>query len=200
MKSNKLIAFAEDFVSFVLENIELSKIRNIILFGSVARGEASRNSDVDIFFDTNFNLNKKLNDLKDNFYDSVKYKNYWELMEVKNEISLNVGNLNKWDLKSSVIANGIVLYGPYKEMPEKVKHKVLFVWENVKPESSRVMLNKKIFGYTHGGKFYKGILELYGGVKLGKGSIMVPIEYSKKFKDVLKKYGANAKIKKVMEY
>ena len=45
----KLIAYAEDFISFLLEklNKESDKIKQIILFGSVARDEDSKNSDID---------------------------------------------------------------------------------------------------------------------------------------------------------
>ena len=52
--SPKLIAYALDFSSFLIQKIrEKEKIKNIILFGSVARDEASEESDVDLFIDIN---------------------------------------------------------------------------------------------------------------------------------------------------
>lgn len=200
MKSNKLIAFAEDFASFLIEKTDITKIRNIILFGSVAREEAAKDSDVDIFIDTIFNINEAILKIKESFYDSTKYRNYWELMGIKNEIKLSIGDLAKWELKPSILADGIMLYGKYKEMPEKAEYRTVIAWENIKPESARVMINKKIFGYKQAGKFYKGVLQECGGNKLGKGCILVPIEYSKKIRNILKKYKASAKIKNIIEY
>ncbi|MBI2137532.1 nucleotidyltransferase domain-containing protein, partial [Candidatus Woesearchaeota archaeon] len=41
-----------DVASFLVQKVsEREKIRNIILFGSVARGEADKTSDVDLFVD-----------------------------------------------------------------------------------------------------------------------------------------------------
>jgi len=51
MKS-KLIAYAMDFASFLIQKIKnIDNINNIILFGSVAREEADKTSDIDIFID-----------------------------------------------------------------------------------------------------------------------------------------------------
>ena len=47
----KLIAYAADFVSFLLERLGETDIviNQIILFGSVSRAEAQKDSDVDIY-------------------------------------------------------------------------------------------------------------------------------------------------------
>lgn len=47
----KFKAYASYFVSYLLNNLGDSDINKIILFGSVARGEISKDSDVDIFID-----------------------------------------------------------------------------------------------------------------------------------------------------
>ena len=52
-KYKELIAYESSFISFILGKIE---VEEIILFGSVARGEADKNSDVDLFFNV---LNKE---------------------------------------------------------------------------------------------------------------------------------------------
>ena len=44
----ELIAYASAFVSFVMPKVDVDEI---ILFGSVARNEADKKSDVDLFFD-----------------------------------------------------------------------------------------------------------------------------------------------------
>ena len=114
MKSNSLKAFAVDFVSFLIQHLDsLEGIRNIILFGSIARGDFDKDSDIDIFIDTK---DKKITTDKivSDFYQSQKYLKYWKLLGIENTINCKVGNLDKWELKRSIISNGIVLYGKYK--------------------------------------------------------------------------------------
>ncbi|MBU2639878.1 MAG: nucleotidyltransferase domain-containing protein [Nanoarchaeota archaeon] len=202
---NKLIAFSMDFASFLIQKTKnKDKIKNIILFGSVAREEANENSDIDIFIDLtkeDKKTEKEIANLLTYFLDSTKYKNYWKLLEIENEIKLTIGELNKWnDLKSSILSNGILLYGKFKTDIKKGEHKIFFIWENIKPNSKRVLFNKQIFGYNQGKKFYKGMLQKYDGERLGKGCIIVPLEYSNIFNNIFKKCKITVKIKKVLEY
>lgn len=203
MKNNILIPFAMDFTSFVLERSKREKIKRIILFGSVARSEYDEESDVDIFvdvFDDN-TLKKELEKIKSEYLKSKRYEDYWLLKDVKNEIKLTIGNLDKWKkLKNSIISNGLILYGKFEEMPEEAQHKTLFAWENIKPESKRVMLMKKLFGYSKGDKKYEGLLEKYKGERLGKGIITLPSSAADKFHQLFKKMKVTVRIKKIMEY
>ena len=204
MKS-ELIAYAIDFVSFLIQKIkEKSEIKQIILFGSVSREEAQSNSDIDIFIDVikeDKSLEKKIEKILDNFKESTKYKNYWKPLGIENEISLKIGQLEKWpELKSSIIANGIILYGKFKQKIKEGKHKTFFIWENVAPNSKRVLLNKQLLGYKQRGKFYQGILQKYQGERMGKGCILTPLEHALKFHQLFKKYRITVKIKKVLEY
>lgn len=204
MKS-KLIAYAMDFASFLVQKIDnVEIIRNIILFGSVSRWESDKNSDIDIFIDV-INEDKKLeNKIKkdlNEFLESTKYKNYWKLLGIENEIKLTIGNLDKWEeLKSSIIANGILLYGKFKTEIKEGNHKVFFIWENIKPNSKRVLFNKQLFGYKQNEKYYKGLVTKYQGEKLGKGCIVVPLENYNVIHNIFKKYKIAVKIKKVLEY
>ena len=52
----------------------------------------------------------------------------------------------------------------------------------------------KIYGFSIKGKRYKGFLEGSGGLKLGKSSILIPIESREEFIKLAKKYKVNAKI------
>jgi len=202
---SKLIAYAMDSASFLIQKIkEKEKIRNIILFGSVAREEAEKTSDVDIFVDIvkeNVKIEKELNKILRDFVDSSKYKNYWKLLGIENEIKLTIGRLDKWkELKSSIIANGIVLYGKFKPSIKEGKHKTFLIWENVKPNSKRVLFNKQLFGHKQQGKIYQGLLQKYEGKRLGKGCINIPLEHFNVFHSLFKKYKISVKIKKVLEY
>ena len=204
MNSN-LISYALDFASFLMQNISnKEKIRNIVLFGSVAREEADKESDIDIFIDIvkeNKETENEIQKILNKFENSTKFKNYWKLLNIKNEIKLMIGELDKWtDLKPSIIANGVSLYGKFKLEIKDGKHKVFFIWENVKPNSKRVLFNKQLFGYKQNQKFYKGLLQKYKAEKLGKGCIIVDLEYSNIFHRLFKKYKITVKIKSILDY
>lgn len=134
------------------------------------------------------------------FFDSAKFKNYWKLFGVENEIHLAVGNLNKWKLKDTMLGNAIVLYQRFAPRLENGKSKIILYWENIKPESKRVFLNKKIFGYNYYGKKYLGILEKYKGKKVGRGVIIFDAEYLKFFLDVFHSFKIPVEIMRVFEY
>ncbi|MBI2579966.1 MAG: nucleotidyltransferase domain-containing protein [Candidatus Aenigmarchaeota archaeon] len=199
----ELLAYAMDFVSFVVSKLgkDSDKIKSVMLFGSVSRGEATKKSDIDIFVDV-FGKEKTMEEgikkIGEEFYKSVKFTRYWKLIGIENEIKPVIGKLDEWkDLKSSIFANGIILYGKYKEVPDKPKGIVL-LWENIKPQSRRVSINKQIFGYKHYRKKYSGLLEKYNGMKLAKGAIEIPIESYPAFMKIFRKYKISVKIKYVM--
>lgn len=203
--ASKLVSYAMDFASFLVQKTKFNdKIKNIVLFGSAARGEASADSDIDIFVDV-IEENKKLEeDIKkclEDFLGSAKYTHYWKMLDVKNEIKLTIGILKDWkQLQSSIIANGITLYSKFKTQVKEGTYKTLFVWENIKPNSKRVLFNKQLIGYKQQKHFYKGLIQKYGGERLGKGSILVPLEHSNIFHDFFKKNKITVKIKKFLEY
>ncbi len=85
-------------------------------------------------------------------------------------------------MKRSIINTGIILYGKYKAEAERIKHYVLFSFENVKPESKRVLAYRKLFGFRQNGKKYEGISQKINAIKVGKGSILVPIEHAGEIK------------------
>ena len=193
-----------DFASFLIQKIKNKDlIKNIILFGSVSREESVEESDIDIFVDINKdnqNLEKEIIQILEQFLDSTKYKNYWKLLGIKNEIKLTIGILDKWkELKPSIVANGVTLYGKFKS-DIKGEHKTFLVWENIKPNSKRVLFNKQLFGFKQKKRFYEGLLQRYNGERLGKGCIIVPLENSLIFQKLLKKHKIQFKIKKIIEY
>lgn len=203
--SSRLLAYAMDFASFLMQKVQdKEKIKNIILFGSAARDEAGKESDIDIFIDVvheDKSLEKELNKCLRDFIDSSKYKNYWKMLGLENEIRLDIGVLDKWtELKPSLVANGIVIYGKFKPEIKEGRHHAFFIWENIKPNSKRVLFNKQMFGYNQNNKFYRGLIQKFNGEKLGKGCIVVPLEHSNLFHKHFKKYGISVKIKKVLDY
>lgn len=204
MKSN-LIAFGLDFSSYLLQKIkDKENLRNIILFGSVAREEASAKSDVDLFIDVLTNsssLEKELNSYVGAFYQSVKYKQYWKLLGVHNEIKLTIGKLQEWkELEPSIAANGITFYGKFSPSLKEGRNMTFLIWENIQPNAKRVLFNKRIFGFNHRDKSYPGLLPKYSGERLGKGCILIPAEHTQMFINLFRKSHITVKIKRVLEY
>jgi len=200
----ELISYAMDFVSFYMQKTkQKDKIKSIILFGSVARNEEEKESDVDLFVDVVDNedkIEKEILKIKERFLNSKKFKDYWELLDIKNDLHLVAGKLEQWKLKDAMLGSSIVLYGKYSPKLENGKNMAILCWSVIKNNSKRVMLNKKIFGYNYYGKKYKGLLEAYNGTKIGSNVIMLPIEHFREVLKVFKKFKVDVKIYRIFEY
>lgn len=178
-----------------LSEKELKSLNSVFLFGSTARGTATEESDVDLFFDADLSkraqkaLRAKLNKTAEMFYLSNTGLEY-KMKGASNEIKIIVGKLGDWtDLSRSIAVEGIILYGRYTTKPAKFKAHTIFSWE--KSGRAKSALLNKLYGYKVGGKRYKGLLEKRGGKKLGRGVIMVPAGSKDAFVSVFEKYGIN---------
>jgi len=174
---------------------DVSKIKNIILYGSVAKSISTKESDVDIFLDVENDTKSMRKDVRkvlDNFYES-KESIIFKLLGIDNEIKLKIGRLNDWkDLKRSILSDGFVLWGKMESgKPLKTEHKIIFYWDRI--NKNRGAFLNKIYGYKTGKKEYKGFLSRTGGIKLGKSCIMIPIRYRDTMIDIIKKYKVNSK-------
>lgn len=193
-----IMRYAVTGVSYLVSNLsknELKRIRSVILFGSVARGTASRKSDVDIFFHTDASrsvqkaLRARLNKLAGSFYLSNQALEF-KLKGIDNELNITVGRLDEWpDLSQSMASNGISLYGKYMSRPSGLKAYTIFSWE--KPGKYKGALLNKLYGYRAGKKRYSGLLQRTGSIKLGRASIMVPASFRDSFVEVFEQYKVN---------
>lgn len=189
----KLVAYAADFVSFLLQELgkDAAKVTQMILFGSVTRGEEGPTSDLDLFVDvTDSRLESVIMGIKDKYVDSVKVKKYWDLLGVQRRIHCTVGKLKEWDqLERSLVANGIVLYGKYTGMME-TKPAILFMVTPGKNRQKNVAVWRHLYGYTQnvGKKKYeqRGLVKEYGGKKLGRGVFIIPLEHAQKVRAYLR--------------
>lgn len=199
-----LISYAVDFVSFFIQNSKnIEKINSIILFGSVVREEATKKSDIDLFFDINEDENiieKETEEIKEKFYDSVKFKGYWKLFGIDNEINIIIGRLKDWKLRDSMLGSSLILYGPYSPKLDDGENKTIIFWQNIKTNSKRVMLSKKIFGFKHYNLTYPGLLEKYNGIKLGANVILINTKDLNTFLKKFRLYKVKTRIIRVFEY
>lgn len=191
-------SYASYFASYLLNNLkkeEISNLKSIILFGSAARGDASKDSDVDIFIDVlkkNKKLENRISKIVEEFYKSREAV-LFKAKGIGNKINVIIGKLVEWkDLKNSIESTAIVLYGRYTSTGIAGKKYLLFFWDNIK--RNRGAFLNKLYGFKVRERRYKGLVEIYGGKKLGKSSIMIPAEYNKEVVKLLEHYGVNARI------
>lgn len=190
LKYKDLIAYASAFVSFVLLKID---VKEIVLFGSAARGEAGRKSDVDLFFNIENGEEETKEMLKrelERFYKSKIYE-IWSLKGIKNSIKFEVGNLSEWKLKRSIISEGIVLYGKYKEVPEKMEGFAQFTLKPIKNIAKRNRIVRKLFGRKEKSYSAEGTVGKLGGKRISASSLIVPLEKSKEIIGMLGKEKAD---------
>lgn len=191
MERESLISYAMSFASFLLDSKIGGKISKIILFGSVARGDFDEKSDIDIFVDTNADIEKDVDRLMTLFMSSKTYES-WKLKGIKNDMSVKIGNLGEWSLRREIISSGILLYGKYNELPKNAKYYEMIKMDLKKIKTSKQMrIWRKLYGYKQkiGNKVYtgKGIVEKAGGKKIGKAIILVPMENRREIMEFLKK-------------
>src|SRR3989344_784588 len=175
--NKELLGYALSFVGFALP--KLVNIKEVFLFGSAARMEADENSDVDIFFNVTSepaekNAEKEISDILESFYKS-KIAEIWKLKGITNEIKTYTGILNKWKLKRSVISDGFVLYGKYKDVPEKMQGYTLFNLAPIRNITKRNSIIRKLFGRREEKYISKGFLDEISGKKQSPSSFIVPI-------------------------
>ena len=186
MKQETLIAYSMSAASYLVENV--SGIRNIILFGSVARGKFDSQSDIDIFVDIPEFSKKKEKEVVislENFKKTEVFEK-WRLKGIKFEIAPVIGNLKsaEWEsLYLSICSEGLALYGKYKSVPPSQKHNVIFSYGPINNEKKRVNIYRKLFGYRSGKKQYAGLVSKFGGKKIGSNVFIVPVEDSRKIRD-----------------
>ena len=195
-----LTAYALQYTCFLIENIDSSnvkKIKEIILFGSVTREEATKKSDVDIFvniYNEDKPLAKKVETLTKAFFKTEFYS-LWKLMGIKNEIKPIVGVLDKWkELAPSIIANGIVLFGKYTAKLDAGQPFVIIYWTTIKSQSKRVLLSKQLYGYSYHGKKYIGLLEKTKSRKISSNCITVALENARLIFNAFKAIGVSYKV------
>ncbi len=187
LKRNDLIAYAMNVASYLISKVE--GINQIILHGSIARGDFDEESDIDLFIEAGKKAEQKIHQALENYSKTTNYRQ-WELKGIKNSISVIVGELesNEWrDLKRAMMNTGLLLYGKYKASTEKIQSYTLFSFENIKPEKKRVAVFRKLFGFTRGIKKYQGLAQKIKAMKVGKGALLVPLEHVNELRNYFQK-------------
>lgn len=203
-----LLPYAYDYLSLLLEDEGVrSHARSIILFGSAARGDADKYSDVDIFIDAPPEaaaiISPAVKKAEGRFI--AAYGRKWAALGVKNPIKPIIDDINgeRWrELKAEVASYGIVLYGRFEARQEGLAHFSLFSYSLSKlPQKRKMRLLRLLFGYSarRGRKVYRqnGLIGEIGGVKLGPNSVLVPVEKSRDVRKAFLAHGVTPEIREL---
>ena len=189
-----MIEYIYDFLAIFFEKLkEKEKIRNIILFGSFARGNPRKDSDIDIFVDTE---NKEKNYVEEVIKESInefelKSEKTWKLKGINNPIVPIIDDLNseQWrELKNEISHYGICLYSKYKEKDRK---KIIIQYEiNKLKQKNKMKIIRELFGYKikKNKKIYEkeGLIKRLKAEKINSG-ILTDKEGYKEVIEILKK-------------
>ncbi len=203
MDQSKIQAYASTFVTYLIRSLKekINKIDAIILYGSVAKQQATLESDVDIFIDTkDTKLMSYIETYAAGFMESREAALY-KMEGISNQINIKIGKLSLWkDLNHSIINSGILLWGKYQSnnIPNKTNHYILFYWNVI--EKNRGAFLNTLYGYSMHNKKYKGLLTKLNGSKIGKSSILIPAKDQEKIIILFKKYKVHAKQKELFLY
>ncbi|MBU4140663.1 MAG: nucleotidyltransferase domain-containing protein [Candidatus Omnitrophica bacterium] len=171
---------------------ELSKIEDVkavILYGSLARGEFTSRSDIDLFILTTDDKTQK--EVQD------------KVIKLESEIGRNIQptirtivELQKTDtgLLQNIFQEGKILY--LKE-PSDIPSAILL---QQKPfliysfqissllQKDKARFNRQLYEQTRKGYKYKGLLQDIGGQKLSSGCVMIPYKQKENIEKFFKKF------------
>jgi len=190
MKNNPT-ALVEEITALSKNN---NAIQTIILFGSVARGQAREESDVDICIV--LQNEQKQNTLQNQILQ----------LEKKYDKNINViftdpqfTGLDRHFVET-ILREGIILYGTFPAIT--IQRLELEPYEIIKYDLSalshpeKMKIRRLLYGITtkktYNGKTYENIqtgkVEEFGGIRIGIASILIPEKMSWQIEELLKKY------------
>ena len=191
-----LKAYSNYFVAYLLNNLKnIKNIERIVLYGSVARGEATKECDIDIFIEVKKKtkkFEKEIEEITEKFYQSREAA-LFKVKNIENKFSIKIGKLTEWkEIYRSIASTGIVLYGPYeaRELPSEVKHFIIVFWDKI--EKNRGAFLNKLYGFRVKEKHYIGLLSKIAGKRIGKSCIMIPIQYKEDIFKLIKEHAVKA--------
>ncbi|MEK6825294.1 MAG: nucleotidyltransferase domain-containing protein [Nanoarchaeota archaeon] len=159
-----MLAYVYDFLSVFFDKLkDREKIRSITLFGSVARGEQKKDSDVDLFID--INDNKLIGEIQSFCREAVnefelRSEKTWKLRGITLPLSVLVGDLQseQWnELRRELTAYGILIYGKCSfEKREGDNVLISYDLSSLKQHQKMAVL-RELYGYTlkKGKKVYR---------------------------------------------
>ncbi|MBL7131510.1 MAG: nucleotidyltransferase domain-containing protein [Candidatus Omnitrophica bacterium] len=167
----------------------IEDVKAVILYGSLARGEFTSRSDIDLFILTTDDKTQK--EVED------------KVIELESAIGRNiqptirtVAELQKTDtgLLQNIFQEGKVLYlKEPSDIPSAIllQQKPFLIYSfqiSSLPQKDKAKFNRQLYEQTRKGYKYKGLLQEIGGQKLSAGCIMVPHMQKETIEKFFKKF------------
>lgn len=180
---------------------QIPSLQAIVIFGSYARGEADKRSDIDLLliFDKKRNIKKvekKLLGVLDEFRALPLRFSKRGGDEVSEDLSFFY----------NVFREGYVLYKrPGMELlPAAIareKQAIIYTYElGVLPHSQKLKFNAALFTRTAKKKYrYVGLLERVHGEKLGNGAVLIPANAEREINALFESFGVVPKKRYIWE-
>lgn len=179
-QTQQAIAYTQNALSFIfLDATITNKCNSVYLFGSAARGEMERESDIDLFFDFEHEEEKKeaaINAALQRFYQSKDYQK-WRLLNFTYPLSIKVGKLDEWELKTSVLADGIILYSK-EPLISGAKRHVLITYTLPQKKTKYLSFVRALFGRNEKGYKDTGLVGACNAKRIATTVILVPKEHA----------------------
>jgi len=168
---------------------KIEDVKSVILYGSLARGEFTSRSDIDLFILTTEDKTQK------EIYDKV--------IELESEIGRNIqptirtiAELQKTDtgLLQNIFQEGKILYlREPSDIPSAIllqqKPYLIYSFQiSSLPQKDKARFNRQLYEQTRKGYKYKGLLKEIDGQKLSAGCVMIPYEQKEKIEKFFKKF------------
>ena len=176
----------QNAISFIFldPNIKDS-VNSIHLFGSAVRNTLTKDSDIDIFIDCKnekFIENVSKTAIK-RFYNSKDYEK-WKLLKFTPLISIQAGILENWQLKSSILSEGVTLYSK-EPLIQNVERKVIFILKLPKDKKNYLHFIRNLYGRREKGYNDLGLLNKLNGEKVSTNIIILPKEHQQNIVEFL---------------
>lgn len=182
------LAYVQNALSFLfLEESIRGKIKRIYLFGSAVRGGLEKKSDIDLFIDCEEKQAEEIEKIAasalSRFYQSHDYEK-WKLMSFVHPLSFQAGELEKWALKTSILAEGILLYSPVGEFLP-LERQVLFIIKLPKNKKKYLRFIREMYGRKEYSSL--GRLKQVKGKKISTNVLILPKENQTEIEKFLQK-------------
>jgi len=198
--------FEEPVFEFAKRISRLSHIYSVLLFGSVASGEADKRSDIDflVVFDTRGNVSK----VKERSQVSEIALNIEQKYDKGIQLVFSNRDFKGLDRQfvEEVLRGGITLFGrtpivqaaSLRLQPYNLVHYSL---SNLN-RSDKMKVKRSLYGHktkkSYKDKVYesrsRGLLDKLEGRRTGIASVLVPIRYAKVLADTLESFGVNYEV------
>lgn len=174
-QTRQALAYAQDALSFIFLDPSAEFIETIYFYGSAVRGQLQKESDIDLFIDTEKNIEKQVEAAIGRFYLSKDYEK-WKHFGFTPLISIHAGKLEEWQLKTSIAAEGLLLYSK-KGGTAFTERFDLFILELPKNKKKYLHFTRSFFGRKESGYCDIGFLGKLQGEKLSSNVILIKKEH-----------------------